>query len=102
MKVITIKQPYASMIVNNYKRYEFRSWKTNYRGKLLIHAGNSVNKDDLIYYNYLDIKEYPKMKIIGECELTDCIFAAFFRNNPEKYGRSIEKHRLSVLIIFSD
>ena len=73
MKVITIKQPYASMIVNNYKRYEFRSWKTNYRGKLLIHAGNSVNKDDLIYYNYLDIKEYPKMKIIGECELTDCI-----------------------------
>ena len=41
MKVLTIKQPYASMIVNNYKKYEFRSWKTKYRGKLLIHAGAS-------------------------------------------------------------
>ncbi len=88
MKVITIKQPYASMIVNNYKRYEFRSWKTNYRGKLLIHAGNSVNKDDLIYYNYLDIKEYPKMKIIGECELTDCILI------DDNFDKELRKNKI--------
>ena len=28
MKVITIKQPWATLIVEGYKRFEFRSWKT--------------------------------------------------------------------------
>ena len=45
MKVLTIKQPWASLIVDKYKRYEFRSWKTKYRGKILIHAGMSLEKD---------------------------------------------------------
>ena len=88
MKVITIKQPYASMIVNKYKTYEFRSWKTNYRGKLLIHAGGSVDKDDLAYYEYLGIKDYPKMKIIGECELTDCILI------DNKFDKELIKNKI--------
>ena len=29
MKVLTLKQPWASLIVEGYKEYEFRSWKTN-------------------------------------------------------------------------
>ncbi len=33
MKGLTIKEPWASLIVNGYKKYEFRSWKTNYRGE---------------------------------------------------------------------
>ena len=36
MKVLTIKEPYASLIINGYKMYEFRSWKTNYRGKIIM------------------------------------------------------------------
>ena len=47
MKVLTIKQPWASLIINSYKKYEFRSWKTNYRGKILIHAGKTLEKDML-------------------------------------------------------
>jgi hypothetical protein len=39
MKVLTLKQPWATLVANGLKEYEFRSWKTNYRGKLLIHAG---------------------------------------------------------------
>lgn len=39
MKVITIKQPWATLIAKGYKEYEFRTWKTNYRGDILIHAG---------------------------------------------------------------
>ena len=73
MKTLTIKQPYASMIINGYKKYEFRSWKTNYRGKLLIHAGGTVDKNDMLYFSYLNIEEYPTKCIIGECELVDCI-----------------------------
>lgn len=45
MKVLTIKQPWASLIIEGYKRFEFRSWKTNYRGELLIHAGKSIDKE---------------------------------------------------------
>ena len=47
MKVITIKEPWATLIAEGYKEYEFRVWKTNYRGEVLIHAGKSVDQDKL-------------------------------------------------------
>lgn len=43
MKVLTIRQPWASLIMNGYKRFEFRSWKTKYREDILIHAGKQYN-----------------------------------------------------------
>ena len=73
MKVLTIKNPWASLIVNNYKKYEFRSWKTNYRGKILIHAGLSSD-DDTMFSEYN--LEYIKGAIIGEADLVDCILVA--------------------------
>ena len=45
MKVLTVKEPWASLIINGYKMYEFRSWKTKYRGKILIHVGMTLEKD---------------------------------------------------------
>ena len=72
MKALTIKQPYASLIVNGYKEYEFRTWKTNYRGKLLIHAGLTLESPLLNKIESYNI-EYTKGAIIGEVELTDCI-----------------------------
>jgi len=39
MKALTIHQPYASLIARGAKVYETRSWKTNYRGRIAIHAG---------------------------------------------------------------
>jgi activating signal cointegrator 1 len=38
MKAITIWQPYASLLILGLKQYETRSWETNYRGPLIIHA----------------------------------------------------------------
>ena len=69
MKALTIKQPYASWIVNGYKEYEFRSWKTNYQGKILIHAGLSKEKDKMKDYDL----DYPLGCIIGEATIIDCI-----------------------------
>lgn len=40
MKALTIWQPYASLIPKGLKHYETRSFKTNYRGPLLIHSGH--------------------------------------------------------------
>ena len=48
MKVLTIKEPWASLIINGYKEYEFRNFKTNYRGKILIHAGLTLEKNNAI------------------------------------------------------
>lgn len=38
MKAITLTQPFASLIAIGAKRIETRSWRTNYRGPLAIHA----------------------------------------------------------------
>lgn len=72
MKVITLKQPWASLIVNGYKKYEFRSWKTNYRGELYIHAGKGIDKEGMKRVESLNLK-YPKSRIIGKVIIEDCI-----------------------------
>lgn len=72
MKTLTIKQPFATLIVEGLKEYEFRTWKTNYRGEILIHAGKGVDKKAMKKYEYLGL-EYPKGCIIGKATITDCI-----------------------------
>lgn len=72
MKALTIKEPWASLIIEKYKRYEFRSWKTNYRGKILIHAGMSLEKDIANKVENYNL-EYYRGAIIGEAEIVDCI-----------------------------
>lgn len=69
MKVLTIKEPWASLIVQGFKKYEFRSWKTNYRGKILIHAGLSKENVEVFEEYNLDISSG---EIIGEAYITDC------------------------------
>ena len=43
MKILTLKQPWATLVAEGYKKYEFRTWKTNYRGEILIHAGKGLD-----------------------------------------------------------
>ena len=93
MKCLTVKQPWASLIIEGFKCYEFRPWKTNYRGKILIHAGKNLEKDmfDRFQKYHLD---YELGAIIGEAELVDCILVDKELNtelrimNPVVYGRS--------------
>jgi hypothetical protein len=44
MKVISLLQPWASLVVIGAKRIETRSWNTKYRGPLLIHASKKEFK----------------------------------------------------------
>lgn len=97
MKVLTIRQPWASLIINGYKKYEFRAWKTNYRGELLIHAGKSIDKDAMERLKkYIDCY-LPLGEIIGKVSLTDCIktsqhfFEKIRKENRDIYSRSIFK-----------
>ena len=72
MKVITIKQPFASLIAAGLKKYEFRTWKTKYRGEILIHAGKGVDKKAMKKFEEYGL-EYPSGCIIAKVNLSDCI-----------------------------
>ena len=93
MKVLTIREPWASLIVNGYKKYEFRSWKTNYRGKILIHTSSIIDKDMLDRFSDYNL-DYVTGAIIGEAEIVDCILIdkdfndKLRSDNPVVYGNS--------------
>ena len=72
MKVLTLKQPWATLIAEGLKEYEFRSWKTNYRGKVLIHAGLGFDSKDLKRFASLGY-EFPQGQIIAIVQIDDCI-----------------------------
>lgn len=42
--VLTLTQPWASLVMLGAKQYETRGWRTNYRGQLLIHAAKGMPK----------------------------------------------------------
>jgi hypothetical protein len=44
MKCLSLKQPYAELIVSGKKTTELRTWNTKFRGEFLIHASKTVNK----------------------------------------------------------
>lgn len=45
MKAISIRQPWAHLIVCGLKKYETRTWNTNHRGLTLIHASKKIDED---------------------------------------------------------
>ena len=78
MKVISIKEPFATLIMNGSKLIETRSWKTNYRGELYIHAsGKSLAKEYLKNPYVLELIKDMDMNygnIICKGNLVDCIY----------------------------
>ncbi len=72
IRVITLKQPWASLVVNGLKIYEFRNMNYSYRGKILIHAGKGFDKDAMERVKDYNL-DYPTAKILAEVEIVDCI-----------------------------
>ncbi len=93
MKVISIKQPWASLIIYGYKSFEFRSWQTKYRGDLLIHASKTFDNLAKDKFKEYDIP-FETGKIIGKVTLDDCILvtSAFEKEliakDQKVYGQS--------------
>ena len=73
MKAITVKQPFATLIAEGLKEYEFRTWRTKFRGDILIHAGKGIDKKAMERYKHLNL-EYPSGKIIAKATITDCVY----------------------------
>lgn len=97
MKVLTIKQPWSTLIMQGYKRFEFRSWQTKYRGQLLIHAGKSIDKEAMKRLEKYIPEEMPLGRILGKVNLRNCIkttpefFVEIQKENKDIYSKSIFK-----------
>lgn len=87
MKAISIRQPWAWLIVNGYKDIENRTWRTKYRGPVLIHASASMPTwadwgaalDILQSLTPGELVEFPDRDrfllggIVGVATITDCV-----------------------------
>lgn len=71
IRCLSVRQPWASLIVNGTKTIENRSWRTHYRGPLLIHASRTVDRDACRVHG-LDPESLPTGVIIGMVTVADC------------------------------
>ena len=80
MKAISVKQPWAWLIIRGWKPIENRTWQTSYRGELYIHASKGF---DLKGYKWIQEtfpliplpkrKEFKRGGIIGQVRLADIL-----------------------------
>lgn len=95
MKVLSLTEPCATLIKEKRKLIETRSWKTDYRGELYIHA--SITK---IPKDWKEDKEFMALvndvplnfgNIICKCNLVDCVYMTkeyvedIKKNNHQEY-----------------
>ena len=52
MKCLSLKQPYAELIVSGRKTIELRKWNTHFRGKFLVHASKGVDKKACVRFGF--------------------------------------------------
>ena len=88
VNVLSVKEPWATLIVMGYKDITNRTWDTSYRGKLYIHASKTfddgaydflreIGRPDLIDVLNPILAEIKSGMghIIGRVDLTDCRYS---------------------------
>lgn len=95
MRAITIRQPWAQLIVDGHKPIENRSWSTKWRGPLLIHAGlqydttarmpEGVDRDELAWT--LDRAHKRRGVHVGLVQLVDVV-----RRDPSPWAQEDQCH----------
>lgn len=108
MKAISVKQPWASLIVSGVKDIENRKWKTNFRGRVLIHASGKMDvSNPLMVLDDRQKIHFPtpearqklmddcsiRSSIIGSVEIIDCV-----TNHPSEWAEKSHPLNLSSLI----
>lgn len=80
MKALSIRQPWAWLIVNGHKPVENRTWATNHRGDLLIHAGQVFDTEGLHsvlaafpHLRQVLPQQYELGGIVGTAQLVNCV-----------------------------
>jgi hypothetical protein len=79
VKIISVRQPWAWLLFHG-KDIENRTWRTSYRGPLLIHASQAMEEDDFPMQRQWietcglvipDDSDLPRGAIVGSATLTD-------------------------------
>lgn len=83
MKALSIRQPWAWLIVQGYKDIENRNWSSGYTGPLLIHAGKGMTRADydacdlfVRGFATIDLPAYEELQrggIVGQVNMTGCV-----------------------------
>lgn len=73
MKAISIRQPWAWLIVAGHKDVENRTWATDYRGPILIHAAKTIDRRFTLPANIEIPKDLERGGIVGQAILIDCV-----------------------------
>jgi len=82
MKALSIRQPWAWLIVNGQKDIENRSWPTRFRGPVLIHAAKGMTRDEyedaasLCNKLAVTLPAFDKLErggVVGQATVTDCV-----------------------------
>ena len=68
MKALSLKQPFAELILQGKKKIELRKWNTRFRGEFLIHASKIPDKEAMKKFNF---ESLPVGKIVGKAEIVD-------------------------------
>ena len=82
MKALSIRQPWAWLIINGHKDIENRSWYTHFRGEILVHAGKGMTQDEYLEADIMaaengvtipPFEELERGGIVGKVTITDCV-----------------------------
>ena len=88
MKALSLKQPFAELILQGRKTIELRKWNTKFRGKFLIHSSKKSDEKSMEKFG---VEELPLGFILGEAELVD----VKKYNNKEDFENDKDKHLAS-------
>ena len=100
MRVLSIREPFASLIASGDKKIETRSFKTNYRGDLFIHAsGKKIDKsivDNTFINNMIKDRKMQFGKIICRVKLVDCVYM------DQEFINSIKDTKEYQLVLYKE
>lgn len=85
MIALSIRQPWAWLILNGAKDIENRDWKTNFRGRVLLHVGKVMTRSEyedglnhLLFYGgpHIDLPPMDQLVrggVVGAVDIVDCV-----------------------------
>jgi len=68
MKALSLKQPFAELILQGRKTIELRKWNTKFRGEFFIHASKSPDKQAMKKFGF---EKLPCGCIVGKAVLSN-------------------------------
>ncbi len=68
MKALSMKQPFAELVLEGKKKIELRKWNTNFRGEFLIHASKNSDEKSMKQFGF---QKLPCGAIIGKARLVN-------------------------------